>query len=95
MKPQMPEMDGFEATTIILDFDAEMLSSKAKENVVMKTTRTSSLPVFALTGLSASDISTQAREAGMTKILQKPIARDSLRHALRSVQYDNDEDQRQ
>jgi len=66
MDCQMPNMDGFEATSKIREFESDK----------------SHTPIIALTANSLPEDRARSFEVGMDEFLTKPILKDKLKHAL-------------
>ena len=67
MDCQMPNMDGYEATTMIRELETQ------------SATRT---PIIALTANSLPADRKRSEQAGMDEFLTKPIVKEKLRQAL-------------
>jgi CheY-like chemotaxis protein len=68
MDVQMPEMDGYEATRMVLD--REQLAGRART------------PIIALTANAMKGDEVRCHEAGMDLYVAKPLALESLRTAM-------------
>lgn len=71
MDIQMPEMDGYEATRAIRNPDTGIL--------------TSNIPIIALTANALEGDRQRCLDAGMNHYVSKPIKRDELLEAIRTV----------
>ena len=70
MDCEMPEIDGYEATRIIRQFEqANSLQAK---------------PILAITAHVLPELQAKCRESGMNDVIAKPIVVESLLSALRS-----------
>ena len=79
---QMPEIDGFEVSKTINYIKRYHGSSDDQYNYLNKYKSSRKCPVVAITAFQGDKIESQAKEAGMIKVLYKPVNAKSLYQIL-------------
>ena len=78
MDCQMPEMDGFEATSVIRELEAQ----KDRQGEGPEHTHSDRIPIIAMTANAMKGDRDQCLAAGMSDYVSKPVRKSELHRAL-------------